>query len=383
MFYIQEPGSVGVISHLEQSANNADYGLAAFAFASEAGVRFLFQQPNILRLARECSLRLLVGTDAITNVVTIELLSDLQEDLPGLEVNAFVHQRSGAIFHPKFSIFRSDASATLVVGSGNLTLNGLGQIDERAAARGNWEAFSVEDVSSEAGELITAQWEQWCTDQHSNGLILGLSDPQVLSAAMENSRLHAIPRGSRRRDNSPQAGPSPVSNDQVVQFTPPSFPVLISEIPSGSNRWGQANFHLDNYRAFFGFEEDAEEPVRMVIQHVEADGELGEPEARQTVSVQSRNFRVELGAARGRRYAATANNDRPVVVFVKLASHAYRYRLMLPTDHGYQGLLRILGPRPPGRAFMRQTITDTQNLRESWNEAPASLFPIFSDLPEV
>jgi len=73
----------------------------------------------------EGSFDLVVGIDEITNLNALNDLTNLDHEHSQLEVKAFAHDLDQYTLHPKFSWFQNEDSGTLIIGSGNLTVNGL------------------------------------------------------------------------------------------------------------------------------------------------------------------------------------------------------------------------------------------------------------------
>ena len=160
-------------------------------------------------------------------------------------------------------------------------------------------------------------------------------------------------------------------------------PAFVCEIPRGSGRWGQANFHAEEFEAYFGFEGRTGESAEIIIQSVRPDGAIGPPERRPPVRVQSRNFRVELGAARDFSYETTASDDRPLALFVRVGNRAFRYCLLMPSDPEYSSALELVPPFSSGRRLMRSRTLNAQDVQNAWPNAPSALFPENADLPEI
>lgn len=141
--------------------------------------------------------------------------------------------------------------------------------------------------------------------------------------------------------------------------------VLLAEIPRASNRWGQANFNKEDFTGFFG----ANSRRRLMLWNVHEDRSIAaQPEVRPGVSVKSRNFRIELGAAAGRAYPT---NGRPIGVFVRTAAMEFRYMLLMPGTRHHQRAAEILAqystsPRSRARR-LRMRLEDVRNV---WPDLP-------------
>jgi hypothetical protein len=324
--------------------------------------------------------------DAVTTVEALEFLREREQQLPGLRVRAFLHTNARSLFHPKFALFASSDTGTLVAGSGNLTAAGLGRVEPAGSAAGNWEAYTVTTLDQDQLNDTLKMWEAWRRDQEAQHRLRPLEDDDVLNKAIENARMGwtrtPSPSSSTRTPPSKPAttgGQSPTHTASSVVTTP----AFICEIPSGSSRWGQANFHAEEFEAYFGFEGRSGESAEVVIQSVRPDGTLSAPERRPPVRVASRNFRVELGAAKEFPYEKSGADDRPIVIFIRVGNRAFRYCLLMPSDADYPYALALLPSQPTGRRLMRSRTLDADEVKSAWPDAPAKLFPEHTDLPEI
>ena len=91
---------------------------------------------------------------------------------------------------------------------------------------------------------------------------------------------------------------------------------------------------------------------------------LEEVEVRPTVSVISQNYRVELNAARGIQYPT--GDQRPIGIFIKVATRSFIYSLVMPEDVNYNEVLFYLNnslARVPNR--MSRYIANVEELRSN------------------
>jgi len=168
-----------------------------FAFASRQGVSSLLEDPDFegfLERGGTCSL--VVGIDAITDSRTLDLLEVLCERHAGLQVSVF-HNDVADLFHPKLSRFvHEDGSATMVVGSGNLTPGGL---------RRNIEAYGIAEITSSevgaAGNLDA--WDAFI-ERHADRI------RPIDDDARERARRNRIARRTRLREVEPDGVPAEV-----------------------------------------------------------------------------------------------------------------------------------------------------------------------------
>jgi HKD family nuclease len=120
--YLDNRGkSVG--SAIEESAQDASRISAAVAYATEGGIRRLEQ--GIAEVAgRGGSTRLLTGLDdLLTDTGAVDRVSGL----PGTECKVFLPKGAGegGRFHPKLYVFEGERETSVIVGSANLTGDGL------------------------------------------------------------------------------------------------------------------------------------------------------------------------------------------------------------------------------------------------------------------
>ena len=363
MLKIQTPGSKALLHELNRAAKDAELGGGAFAFATRSGVKEFFSQSNIKKLAKNGEFLLVVGIDAITNFDTIcELKKQIQE-LEGLTVNVFLHPYNST-FHPKLSWYKSKNSVSLVVGSGNMTSAGLGKSTDWGD--GNWEAFYTRKLSQKDAGNITEVWQDWITDCKNNGYLHTIDSNQVLKKAVENSRCR--PRNVNKELAKTSKAAKPVTID--IEGSEYSNQVQISEIPR--NRDGQLDIGKDITRNFFGYTSNSSDH-KILIQNVNLDNTLGDPERRVPFKNKSQNYRFEVNALKGRKYIEH-NDNRPVVIFTKLGGYAYRYCILMHGDQDYAGIIKMLGQRK-GRK-MRKLDTNIEELRKSAPNLPDQLYPI-------
>lgn len=325
-----------------EAARGSSSGGAAFSYATRDGIQMLLGDPAFRRLLTRGSFRLVVGVDDITDTNALDTLETLQRLRRGFEVRAFYHQVPNTLFHPKFCWFATRTTGILIVGSGNLTARGL---------RKNWEAFNETRLGPVALRHVREQWASW---QFSNSrFLLPINDPRVRAQAQMNA---ARPRQPRSRG---------AQGDATLNLGV-NAAVLIAEIPRGGPRWSQGNFSLETFRQFFGAEPGHEH--RVVLQHVNPDGSLGDIENRPAVSVASHNYRFELAAGTGVAYPA---GGRPIGVFVRTGARDFTYRLAFPHDSDYlcfSGYLDDTWNGPPRQ--MRRVLAEFEVLQRACPATP-------------
>ncbi|CAQ03101.1 phospholipase D family protein [Clavibacter sepedonicus] len=307
---------------LSLEARGAVSGGGVFAWTTTYGATAFFSDPEIAQLLKLRTFRLIVGTDAITDVAAIRKLQQLSADHPHLQVEALVNPTS-SLFHPKFAWFQHVTHTSLIVGSGNLTRGGL---------LSNWEAFTAIRIQNEDEATALGQISQFFQNQAAN--IRNLDDPDVLARVANNS-------GSERRLKHEAARVVSAEPDKVVSD---SASVFITEIPKSGNRWSQVNINRASFESFFGVQ--AVHSRQLLFQQVLASGELGDAESRKSVVVKSQNYRFELSAARGLEYPPTG---RPIAVFVKIDNDQIVYSLVMPSQSVHSELDAYLNATGPNR----------------------------------
>jgi hypothetical protein len=345
-----DPESPYLLQTILECCEGAVKGGCSFAWATRMGVMLFLEDPTFRKFVAIHQFELVVGIDSVTNVAAIDALVESTRRNPNVRVQIFLHSRPGTLFHPKMCWFKRQNGGRLVVGSGNLTSGGL---------RGNWEAFTLSELTRAETAKIESEWNAWrIRHQH---VLLDLADPVVRRRAAENRSVFVTrgPGGATRLI--PAAG-----DDEGVPAPDPGNPVLIAEIPRSGDRWKQANFPQEYYTGFFGARIGSQR--RILLQSVSADGTLGELESRPSIEVRSQNYRFELAAAGGLEYP---REGRPIGIFVRVPSGRFLYRLLLPGDPGFDNVKELLETRTraQGNALKRVQI-EAAVLHGAWEAAP-------------
>lgn len=394
MFYIQDgrfsqslTTHEAILTAATSTQNIGSYGVGVFAFATSGGASLVFEDQVLSNFLSNNRFTLIVGVDDITNTNTLDKLRELRNLYqPNLEVKVFFHNDSGSLFHPKFVWFKIDGEIKLITGSGNLTEKGL---------RRNREAFTISDLANNELRDFEEYWNLWFRE--NNGNLRDLDDEEVLRKAAQNATRFVRSRRLEREleveeenissetannplitetvneevappelvDGNSSFVPEILENEDYEAWTIEDNPeVLVAEIPNSGDRWKQANFNRAVFEGFFGGEAGVNEERRILLRHVGTTGTLEELEVRPTVSVRSQNYRVELNAAGGLGYPA--GDNRPIGVFIKVATRSFIYLLVMPEDVNYNEVLTYLNNsqlRVANR--MRRYLTDVEELREN------------------
>lgn len=353
MLFLQDPTdpSAGyLLEQLLEASVGANVGGGAFAWATSDGLKLVLGDPTFGKFIKRGTFDLVLGVDAVTNLAALATLDGYVTALPKLKAQVFLHTRPRTLFHPKMCWFGSETKATLITGSGNLTVSGL---------RGNWEAFTVSKLDASEAKSLVTQWAAWKATASS--VLRATNDADVVAGASLNKAWR-----SRKRVGS---GSEPEEAVTIEEGYTADFDeagrVLVAEIPRAGNRWNQANFDLANYEGFFGAKVGTQR--RIVLRHVGARGELEELESRPSVEVVSKNYRFELRAAAGIPYPSSP----PIGVFVQQPSGTFLYRLLIPSDAEYARVATLLSTRWSGRSDrMKRVRMDVADLRNNWPTSP-------------
>ncbi len=337
---------------------NAIYGTGVYAFASQDGVDLIFNDQEFVNFIASHKFDLIVGTDAITNSSAVNKLIDLSSQYHNFKVYAYLNKKNGSLFHPKVSWFKKLGGGVVIIGSGNLTVEGL---------RKNKEMFGIINLSPSEIHELENKWKNWLLDNRNN--VREITDSEVIERVKKNNNRkewnvpESIPEGTEGEfvDQKPEktTGGAELRDEWTPQD---NDEVLVIEIPKASTRWNQANFDIESFEKFFGGIPGSSSAVRILLRSIKDDRTLGDLETRPGVSVASQNYRIELAAASRRNYPV---GGRPIGIFIKIATRMFIYRLTLPGDVDYDEISVYLDDiniqKKAGR--MRKGITDVKSLK--------------------
>jgi HKD family nuclease len=358
--FIQDPTNSEAYSLHEaliQACDGATGGGGIFAFASRQGVDLYLNDAAFFQFGSRAKFDLIIGIDEITNLKTIERLSELQSSISGLNVSAFLHDIKGSLFHPKFCWFRKKKTGSLIVGSGNLTAGGL---------RKNWEAFSIVELSSKELQDFETEWGAW-KRRHSERL-KPLENEDVKNQAKANIfKRRVVLTAAVLGKPVEELAEEESTEDRVAWDFSENSSVLIYEIPKSKDRWKQANFDLETFKTFFGAKL-GEKNQRILLRQIMIDGKLGDIEVRPSVAVKSKNYRFELGAASGLAYPSTG---RPIGIFIRVSVRMFIYQLVMPNDAIHEKVAQYLQQVWKGRADrMRHLTLKAKEIENGFPELP-------------
>jgi hypothetical protein len=339
--HVQDPSASSAATYLFEeivaAARKSAGARAMFAFASKYAVDALLEDPEVVGLLRRGTFEMVVGIDAVTTRAALQRLLDASRAFKSFHPKVFWNE-SGRLFHPKLCYFADDRSATLIVGSGNLTSGGL---------QSNFEAFSRLEMTRREGERVVQPWDDWL---QTHAASLRLIDEEVLSRADRNS-LRDDPEAELEDGKQQRSSESGGSS------------VLIAEVPRSGDRWNQVNFDMDTIHKFFKVQPGSSQ--RVFLQQCLPGNKNGGEEVRPCVdSGRSQNYRIEIAAGRGIAYPS---RGRPILVFLQTARRMFRYQLVLPHDDGHTELENVLRSEAGASAHrVRRSIVAPNDLASAW-----------------
>lgn len=328
--FLQDPTdsqTTYLVEAMLSASTGATKGGGGFAFVSAGGVQLLLANEKFGKFLSAKKFELIIGTDSITNTKSLTALAEIAQSYPKMRIRAFLNPKAGALYHPKFCWFAQKVGGTLITGSGNMTRGGL---------RGNWEAFTVNELSAKEVATVEMEWDAWTAKNAGN--LLPITDQAVVDRCAKNvfavaAIQKAVKSGALKKEvaialASDDTGPLPEDQSEV----------LIAEIPQAGTRWSQANFDLATFKNYFGATPGSAHWV--LFYHVENGETLPEaPEHRPSVSVKSKNFRYELEAAAHLKYPTAG---RPIGVFVRVAARTFWYDLLMPNEAAHATIAAYL-----------------------------------------
>ncbi len=371
-FVFQQPGRADLLQAIDAAATTADSGGGVFAFASKGGIEAFFGVSAISSmLSHRKPFYLVVGVDAITNAEALLYIAETISKRRGtLTAKVFFHEHPASTFHPKFLWFRKGKAIRLIVGSGNLTLRGLGQTSTNSRPPGNWEVFTAQTLMGSDADAVMRSIDEWFAAQRAIGSLCELDDGRVKNRAMAN--------GLVRYTQAPAPASRPPGKEATARRTTPvddtdfsTHDILVREIPR--NRHGQADVGKSALTDFFGY---AGFPKDVLIQHVSLTNQVGAAEKIRLFVNESQNYRLELHAIANISYDVAADDSRLILVATKLDRRSFRYTVVPVTFADHALLVRLLGPMISARRQMREKRVNGEELRRAWPNTPTELLPI-------
>lgn len=329
---------------------------AFFGFLTRSGLDALLAVQSVREILLQREVEFLVGIDSVTDRPGLERLMELASQNSHFRPRV-IKNTTGALVHPKLLTARyADGCAVAVVGSNNLTLNGLS---------GNVEAYTIARFEPDE-ELDIADWNAFI--EHWDPLISEIDDTALEIAEGNTRRLGGIQAGTRTARTS--ADPSVVISDGQVREAPRASGqdfdelLLVAQIPKAGDRWSQIHYSAKIVRDYF--RANAGDAI-----YFREFGSATVEETRVVFSDSNSNFRIELAAARVA--GAYPNKGRPVVLFRREGdrSQRFRYMLLMPGDDGHDEMADLAASAFDGpQNQVPRVIVPRSHVLNDWPDCP-------------
>ncbi len=140
-------------------------------------------------------------------------------------------------------------------------------------------------------------------------------------------------------------------------------PALVAEVPGAGGRWAQVHFNLDVMRRFFHLEPG--KPKSVTLERIAPNGTVQSRTLRQLVfSTENSNAKLEFDFSPLPTYPGSAT--KPILVVVEATRLTFRFRLVMPTDPGYQQLTSLLGAGPSVGKGVRRRLVSLDEVEAFW-----------------
>lgn len=355
-FHIQDPTNQNtlylyeaIIEQLMKTSLESWRGI--FAFATGSALHNLFiEDPVVKSFLNRGEINIIIGVDAITNVMALEKLTSISEQSNKFNAKIFINP-SNRLFHPKISHFRhKNGTSVLIVGSGNMTSGGL---------RSNIEAFVViEGTENELSSIST--WDDFLIRHHEN-----IKD--INEEAFERARQNTVEARQRRRKKR-KVKPEEVEVEEALEQEEPILEdsrVLVACVPAAGGRWNQIHYNKEVVNKFF--RTDPNSSQRLFLREIKLDKTLGPDEVRPLVySHTNKNFKVEIAAKRGEDYPKTP----PIIILREVGLRSYYYVLLMPGDNGYNEMFDFTKNHPSLGKGLKRVLTKMSVVLNEWPNCP-------------
>ena len=347
-FHIQDPLNPetvylheAIINELMEDKTESWKGM--YAFASGIAIRNMFVDEGVVTsFMKKGKVDVIVGIDAVTNVLALENLSLIEKENTNFTAKVFVSANI-PLFHPKFSIFnRRDGISVLIVGSGNFTTGGF---------KNNLEAFTI--VKGNQDEIYgLSAWDSFL-ENHKNEVLY--IDEQVLELARENVNVKI---NKKKQVETFRKLESEIDQENDV---------LIAQVPKAGNRWRQIHYNKDVVDRFFKMKPNS--PQRAHLYEVLLSGEEKDyPEIRPLIySSSNANYKIEVSSRLNETYPSS---DCPIIVLKKIGTRVFRYTLVMPSDKYYKNLLDATNSYPTLGKGKNRILIDYSELKKIWQSCP-------------
>lgn len=329
-----------------------------FGFLTGSGVDTLLGYPKVRKVLHHSKVDMLVGLDAVTDRPGLERLLELAKKNPRFKPRV-IQNTTGALIHPKMLAAQyTDGRAVAVVGSNNLTLNGLS---------GNVEGYTIARFEP-PDHLDLTDWDEFIRRW---GPQITKIDNKALAAADQNVRRLERQRTAAKRSTKPGSGVV-VSDGQAHEIPASEVkdlaePILVAQIPRAGGRWPQVHYSAKIIQDFFAVKAGQQVFLRELN-----STNVEEPQV--VYSEANKNYKIELGAAReAEKAGGYPAKGRPVVLFRRESSklRRYRYVLLMPKDVGHDEMAKLAKKefKGPAKQVPRVIVPRSSVLKE-WPGCP-------------
>lgn len=334
-------------------------GRLFFGFLTGSGMDALMAVPEVEETFVAATLHVLVGLDAVTDRAGLYRLRDLAERNPELTVRV-IKNTTGALVHPKMFVFEyDDGSGVAVVGSNNLSANGLS---------GNVEGYSIYRYGPDEAPDLT-DWNDFLT--RWTPLLSPIDDEAIERAKRNERRAARLKRAGRIRTAPGVPAPEVVIADgQVMEATPSDGDVnelmLAIQLPA-SDRWSQVQISKPISRDFFGFDPGVSEPPVLILR----EHNRPEPERQRKMLYLPKSDTVRFEVAAAKRAGDYPEAGRPIALLRRESADEprYRYVFLMPGDAGHTDLEDLTNTEFEGRGLPR-VIVPRSRVMAAWPDCP-------------
>jgi HKD family nuclease len=284
------------------------------------------------------------------------------EEIAALNVSSFIFHLdtpgNSVIFHPKIYLFEGNGKYAVLIGSNNLTTNGLARNAECATlVKGNLgDSFHSElyhywgnlfNLSDSALRPITTEYieelstkgiipnERIRSKRHDSSAHNPRNNP--LSNPFESRRPQSLPEGFYPKSRGTVH--LPVHTVVVDYSSDTDYEVYITEIPKAGSRWRQVNVPRQVFLDFFGAAEvisadgTRNYTGEVTLTNILQDGSRSAPRTNPLVNVASQNYRIETYCPETQGNYPV--DGRPVAIYVKTGDSSFDFVVLLPSSPCY------------------------------------------------
>lgn len=372
---------------------------AAVAFVKQSGVRQLVE-PIRNHVSQGGDVRISVGIDV--GGTSSEGLNMLLDAVGAGGTIWVFHNDNPSTFHPKVYLFKSDDTAVVVVGSGNLSEGGLFtnyeaclavELDLRQENDMNYlreirrllehyadpenplcKRLDRELVSRlvEAGYVFSETRARDDAEEQPGGRVRQPTGPR--ENLFGRAPVRGAPpvtsistgRGERQPGGQRQAH---IPQETGAEIAQDSSPVLMRYIVKAIGRDSQAHFTKATVERYFGLRPGDGKSIS--IQWVQPGQVPGHLESRKLVYSQSnKNPKIEMDGLKGRIPSNYPADGRAILIVRRVEQGQYRYLVLLPNDPGYADINAHLSRVPRHRQALQEDVVTLNRLLEIWPDYP-------------